>query len=150
MWPVWARAERETWIYCLDRRDTGHDHPDWDAGLKQQAALQWRHNGHDGVSNHQPQDCFSSVYSGADKRKHQSSESLAFVRGIHRWPVNSPHSNAENVSIWCRHHEEPGPRLNIKTVFPMYGISELIIGLRPANERWRYFVTTSLIGWAQT
>ena len=32
-----------------------------------------------------------SVYSGADQRKHQSSASLAFVRGIHRWPVNSPH-----------------------------------------------------------
>ena len=31
------------------------------------------------------------VYSGADQRKHQSSASLAFVRGIHRWPVNSPH-----------------------------------------------------------
>ena len=30
-------------------------------------------------------------YSGADQRKHQSSVSLAFVRGIHRWPVNSPH-----------------------------------------------------------
>ena len=26
----------------------------------------------------------------------------------------------------------------------------LILGLRPANERRRYFVTTSLIGWAQT
>ena len=32
-----------------------------------------------------------TVYSGADLRKHQSSSSLAFVRGIHRWPVNSPH-----------------------------------------------------------
>ena len=31
----------------------------------------------------------SSVYSGAEKN--QSSASLAFVRGIHRWPVNSPH-----------------------------------------------------------
>ena len=31
------------------------------------------------------------VYSGTDKRKHQSSASLAFVRGIHRGPVNSPH-----------------------------------------------------------
>ena len=34
---------------------------------------------------------YSTVYSGADQRKHQSSVSLAFVRGIHRWPVNSPH-----------------------------------------------------------
>ena len=33
----------------------------------------------------------SIVYSDADQRKHQSSASLAFVRGIHRGPVNSPH-----------------------------------------------------------
>ena len=33
-----------------------------------------------------------TVYSGADQRKHQSSASLAFVRGIHRWPVNYPHT----------------------------------------------------------
>ena len=25
-----------------------------------------------------------------------------------------------------------------------------VLGLHPANERQRYFVTTSLIGWAQT
>ena len=34
---------------------------------------------------------YSTVCSGADQRKHQSSALLAFVRGIHRWPVNSPH-----------------------------------------------------------
>ena len=34
---------------------------------------------------------YSTVYSGAGQRKHQSSASLASVRGIHRWPVNSPH-----------------------------------------------------------
>ena len=34
---------------------------------------------------------YSTVYSDADQRKHQSSASLAFVRRIHRWPVNSPH-----------------------------------------------------------
>ena len=33
---------------------------------------------------------YSTVHSGADQRKHQNSASLAFVRGIHRWPVNSP------------------------------------------------------------
>ena len=50
----------------------------------------------------------SIVYSGPDQRKHQNSHSLAFVRGIHRWPVNTPHkgvSNVENVSIWWRHHD---------------------------------------------
>ena len=34
---------------------------------------------------------YSTVCSGADHKKHQSSASLASVRGIHRWPVNSPH-----------------------------------------------------------
>ena len=34
---------------------------------------------------------YSTVYSGADQRKYQSSASLAFVWGIHRGPVNSPH-----------------------------------------------------------
>ena len=44
----------------------------------------------------------STVYSGADHRKHQRSASLAFVRGVHRWPLKFPSqwsSNAENVSI---------------------------------------------------
>ena len=33
---------------------------------------------------------YSTVYSCADQRKHQNA-SLAFLRGIHQWPVNSPH-----------------------------------------------------------
>ena len=48
---------------------------------------------------------YSAVCSGVYQRKHQSS-SLAFVREIHRSTMNSPRSsNAENVSIWWRHHE---------------------------------------------
>ena len=34
---------------------------------------------------------YSTFHSGADQRKHQSSASLAFVRGIHHWTVKSPH-----------------------------------------------------------
>ena len=33
----------------------------------------------------------STVCSGSDQRKHQSSASLTFVRGIHRWLVVYPH-----------------------------------------------------------
>ena len=52
----------------------------------------------------------STVCSGADQRKHQSSAStLAFVRGIHWWPVNSPHKGPVIgklfVSIWSRHRD---------------------------------------------
>ena len=34
---------------------------------------------------------YSTVYLDADQSKHQSSASLAFVREIHRGPVNFPH-----------------------------------------------------------
>ena len=43
---------------------------------------------------------YSTVYSEADQRIHQSSVSLAFVRGL---PAQMA-SNAENVSIWWPHH----------------------------------------------
>ena len=49
---------------------------------------------------------YSTVYSDADQRKHQSSASLAFVQGIHRGLVNSPHKwpvTRKNVSIWWRY-----------------------------------------------
>ena len=47
----------------------------------------------------------SAVCSGADQREHQSSASLAFVRGIPSGFLSQRDSNAENVSLWWRHHE---------------------------------------------
>ena len=52
---------------------------------------------------------YSTIYSDADQRKHQSSASLAFVWGIHRWPVNSPHTwpvmqkmfPFDDIIMWC-------------------------------------------------
>ena len=83
---------------------------------------------------------YSSVYSSADQRKYQSSASLAFVRGIHRWTANSPHKAPVTrrmfpfddviITSW-RIQNLPekqhcgwiaGPRLNIKTVFPITGL----------------------------
>ena len=43
---------------------------------------------------------YSTVYSGVDQRKHQSSASLAFVRGIRRWPMNSPHKRPGTRKIF--------------------------------------------------
>ena len=53
--------------------------------------LPWRFNGRDGSQITGVLTDYSTVCSDADHRKHQSSASLAFVCGIHRWPVNSPH-----------------------------------------------------------
>ena len=55
------------------------------------ASLQWRHYGRDGVSNHQPRHCLLNRLFRRRSKKNQSSAWLAFVRRIHRWPVNSSH-----------------------------------------------------------
>ena len=56
---------------------------------------------------------YSTVCSDADQSKHQSSASLVFVGGGGGGGGNSPvtgefpaqrASNAENISIWWRHH----------------------------------------------
>ena len=43
---------------------------------------------------------YSTVYSVVDHRKHQSYASLAFMRGIHRRPVNSPHKGPETRKMF--------------------------------------------------
>ena len=43
---------------------------------------------------------YSTVCSGKDQRQHQRSASLAFVRVIHRWPVNSPHKKPVTRKIF--------------------------------------------------
>ena len=51
---------------------------------KAQNTLRWRHNDHDASQINSLTVVYSTVYSDADQRKHQSSASLAFVWGIHR------------------------------------------------------------------
>ena len=109
---------------------------------------------------------YSTVFSGADQRKHQSSASLAFVRGIHQWPVKSPHKGSVTRNMFLfddaimvyhmlvtnlcgemdRNHKAAQ---NVCVVLP-YTITGLILYLRQTNETRRYFVTTSPIGWPQT
>ena len=48
---------------------------------------------------------YSTVYSDADLSNYQSPASLAFVRGIHRGPVNSPQKWPVTRKIWWRHHD---------------------------------------------
>ena len=65
------------------------DHGLWCPGSL--SPLRWHHNGRDSVSNHHPHDCLLNRLFRRRSKKHQSSASLAFVPGIHRGPVNSPH-----------------------------------------------------------
>ena len=61
-----------------------------------------------GVSNREPYDCLlNRLFS----RRSKTASKLRVTgrrRGIHRWPVNSPHEwpvTRKKVSIWWRHHE---------------------------------------------
>ena len=40
------------------------------------------------------------VCSGSDQRKHQSSASLVFAMGIHRWPLDSPHKGPVTLTMF--------------------------------------------------
>ena len=70
-------------------------------------ALQWRHNGHDGLSNHQPSHCL------LNRLLRHRSKNTSKLRVTGLCSGNSPGtgefpaqmaSNAENVPIWWRHH----------------------------------------------
>ena len=71
--------------------------------------LQWHHNGRDSVSNYQPRECLLNHWI----RRRSKKTSKLRVTGL--CARNSPEtgqfpaqtaSNAENVSIWWRHHDE--------------------------------------------
>ena len=45
---------------------------------------------------------YSTVCSGSDQRKHQSSASLAFVREIHRWPISATYLGSLALWVWAQ------------------------------------------------
>ena len=79
----------------------------WALPFKLGSALQWRHNGRDSVSNHQPHDCL------LNRLFRRRSKKISKLRVTGLCAGNSPAtgefpaqmaSNAENASIWWRHH----------------------------------------------
>ena len=102
---------------------------------------------------------YSTVYSDADQRKHQNSASAAFVRGIHRSPVNSPHKwpvtrkmfpfddvimkynpcRAESILAWWHHQMETLSAL--LALFEFTGHR----WISPTKGQWRGALTLSLI-----
>ena len=73
-------------------------------------SLRWRHNGLDGVSDHQPHDCLLSRLYGRRSKKTSKLRVTGLCAGnspgTGEFPAQKA-SNAENVSIWWRHHVIP-------------------------------------------
>ena len=70
--------------------------------------LQWRHNGRDGVSSHQPRDCLLYCLfrhrSEKTPKLHVTGLCVGNSLVTGEFPTQMA-SNAENVSIWWRHHD---------------------------------------------
>ena len=77
-------------------------------------ALQWRHNGHDSVSNHQPHDCLlNHLFRRRSKKTSKlrvTGLSVGNSPGTGEFPAQRA-SNVDNVSIWWRHHDRSMSRL---------------------------------------
>ena len=70
-------------------------------------SLQWRHNESDGVPNHEPHDCLLNHL--FRRRSNKASKLCVTGLCVGNSPVTGEFhaqmaSNAENVSIWWRHH----------------------------------------------
>ena len=118
--PKWSAIK--SWLFCLcfEYINPNHLHIKLIHGYtsfqqselysvlgKRLTPLQWRHNGRDSISNHQPNDCLLSRL----LRRRWKKTSKLRVTGL--CSGNSPvtgefpaqrASNAENASIWRRHH----------------------------------------------
>ena len=90
------------------------------------SSLRWRHNGCDSVSNHQPHDCsLNRLFRRRSKKRSKvrvTGLCVGISPGSGEFPAQMA-SNAENVSIWWRHH------VKSMTFFerPLYAIGNNII-----------------------
>ena len=105
-------------------------------------ALQWRHNDHEGVSNHQPR---GYLLNRLFRRRSKKTSELR-VTGL--CARNSPvtgelpaqmASNAEYVSIWWRHHDHINSETTTKE--PLYERNALLYTNKDMLSFWRNFVT---------
>ena len=107
--PLWRHRNDEVWIESSYVREnyTFVLYPAGDPIIQTLKSLRWRHNERDSVSNYQPHDfLLNRLFKRRSKR---------IIKAPRHWPLcgNSPGigefpaqmaSNAENVSIWWRHH----------------------------------------------
>ena len=78
-------------------------HPQMSNRYQHKLALQWRHNDHDGVSNHQPHGCLLNRLFRRRSKKTSKLRVTSLCVGIGEFPTQRI-SYVENVSIWWHHH----------------------------------------------
>ena len=92
-------------------------------------SLRWRHNGHGSVSNHQPHDCLLNRLFRRRSKKTSKLRVTGLCAGNSPVIPRTMASNAENVSIWWRHHVQKRWRLR-------HSPSLVAIGLSVGYKTW--------------
>ena len=103
-------CHRGLWLYCCLETNLSTDRITLVAHLEiiRKHTLQWRHNGHDTVSNHQPHDYLLSRLFRCGSKKTSKLRVTSLCAGISPGTSEFPAqmaSNAENVSIWRCHYD---------------------------------------------
>ena len=109
-------------------------------------SLHWRHNGRDSVSNHQPHDC---LLNRLFRRRSKKTSKLRVtglcvgnLPGTGEFPAQMA-SNAENVSIWWRHH------VLYRLLFPCFQWRLYILGQNSGgyilSKYWSYGQTLGIL-----
>ena len=107
-----TRWSKGVWIFTYTLK--GYDHSviwkccqhHWPS-VREISTLLWRHNGRSSISNHQPHNClFNCLFRHRSKKTSKLRVTGLCVGnspGTGEFPTQMA-SNAENVSIWWRHH----------------------------------------------
>ena len=108
LWLGAIRHQAITWTsvdqcLCYQMQQLGHN-----VKVTKHITLQWCHNGHDSISNHQPHDCLLNRL--LERRSKKTSKLRVTGLCVGNSPVTGEFpaqmaSNMENVSIWWHHHE---------------------------------------------
>ena len=108
--------------------------------------LQWRHNGRDGVSDHQPHDCLLNRLFRRRSKKTSKFRVTGFCAGnspgAGEFPAQMA-SNAENVSIWWRHHAKFELGCLPKHTWKPSYVQALNLSLHICSSNGKYFTLIS-------
>ena len=102
--------------------------------LTDRVSLQWRHNECDGVSNHQPHDYLLNRLFRRRSKKTSKLRATGLCEGNSPVTGEFPSqraSNAENVSIWWRHH-------GLRYVYPQEFAFSIAVVIRYQTIQWLY------------
>ena len=109
-----------------------------EGALSHVSSLQWRHNGRNGPSNHQPHHCLLNRLFGQRSKKTSKLRVTGLCEG--NSPVTGAFlsqgaSNAVNVSIWCRHHVWSLKSNDMLFHFSVESLTKICIPLIKPNSR---------------